>query len=452
MLKNSPKIYKKRFAWPNGAPSPHAVFSILGERCCAILENPLGRGKHFIASTVGESRFLPFEANQHEVELFFNRWRERLVVTDDQEETGIQCIVYAAYEASALIEPTLPRSKSSPPMGAAIWLHSPVWTIDFDCDLHQCTIYTIESEKKLEQLTGWLLSIQVDKTVHYEQIEVDEPLCLQENLYTSSVEKVKDYIAAGDIFQANIARYWYTPFCSGETRALYAKLREVNPAPFSCYVEMQVDDRACTIISASPERLFRLSAEGVVETRPIAGTRRRDENEEDQRLQDELLLSEKERAEHIMLVDLERNDLGRIAIPGSVCVNECMSIEKYSTVQHIVSNIKAQLDPRYDVIDLLKATFPGGTITGCPKVRCMQIIHEQENNARGPYTGSLGYIAWNGSSDLNILIRTFWHENGILNWAAGAGIVADSDAMLELEETSHKAAGLIRALKITTHQ
>jgi len=201
-----------------------------------------------------------------------------------------------------------------------------------------------------------------------------------------------------------------------------------------------------TLISSSPERLVALSKDGVAETRPIAGTRKRSEGDADQALQDELLLSDKERAEHIMLVDLERNDLGRVCVPGSIEVDELMVVEKYPTVQHIVSNVCGQLSQQHDVVDLFQAMFPGGTITGCPKVRCMEIIHELEHQARGPYTGSLGYIAWDGSADFNILIRSFWHENENLHWAAGAGIVADSNAELEKVETEHKAAGLLRAL------
>ena len=163
-------------------------------------------------------------------------------------------------------------------------------------------------------------------------------------------------------------------------------------------------------------------------------------------LQNELLLSEKECAEHIMLVDLERNDLGRVCKPGSIEVNEHMVIEKYATVQHIVSNVRGHLSNHCDIVDLFQAMFPGGTITGCPKVRCMEIIAELEAKCRGPYTGSVGYFAWDGSADMNILIRTFWHDEGYLYWAAGAGIVADSNAEQERIETEHKASGLLRAL------
>lgn len=265
--------------------------------------------------------------------------------------------------------------------------------------------------------------------------------------YRQAVERVKEYIAAGDIFQANIARFWQLPYAGGDLAGLYGRLREVNPAPFSCLVRVESEQGMLQILSASPERLFRISADGIADTRPIAGTRRRGEGEDDDALRAELLLSEKERAEHIMLVDLERNDLGRVCAAGTVEVDDCMAIERYATVQHIVSNVRGELAAGMDVVDLFRAMFPGGTITGCPKIRCMEIIHELEQGARGPYTGGIGYVAWDGSADMNILIRSFWHYEGQLHWAAGAGIVADSDPEHELKETEHKAEGLLRALQ-----
>ncbi len=261
--------------------------------------------------------------------------------------------------------------------------------------------------------------------------------------YKQAVEKVKAYIQAGDVFQANIARFWSMPFAQEDVFTLYSKLRQVNPAPFSCF--LQTED--ITIISASPERLFSIDALGYVSARPIAGTRKRSDGEADAALEDELLLSEKERAEHIMLVDLERNDLGRVCEPGSIEVDECMVIEKYATVQHIVSNVRGKLAAGLNMLDVLAAKFPGGTITGCPKVRCMEIIHELEPQARGPYTGGVGYVAWDGSVDMNILIRTFWFAQDKLHWAAGAGIVADSEAAFEEKETEHKVEGLLRAIR-----
>ncbi|MDQ6965325.1 MAG: anthranilate synthase component I family protein, partial [Mariprofundaceae bacterium] len=266
------------------------------------------------------------------------------------------------------------------------------------------------------------------------QLNAGEISATDGDRYMQQVGQVKDLIAAGDIFQANIARFWSVPYPSQSLGELYRRLREVNPAPFSCYLRIQ--DEApdsepvdgMHLLSASPERLFRISSDGIVDTRPIAGTRRRGEGDLDTALRDEMLLSDKERAEHIMLVDLERNDLGRVCIPGSVEVNETMAVEAYATVQHIVSNVRGRLRSGVGLVDVFRAMFPGGTITGCPKVRCMQIIHGLEGRARGPYTGGVGFSAWDGSADMNILIRTFWHHQGRLHWAAGAGIVADSDA------------------------
>jgi len=185
-----------------------------------------------------------------------------------------------------------------------------------------------------------------------------------------------------------------------------------------------------------------------VQTRPIAGTRPRGRHAaEDKALQEELHRHPKERAEHIMLIDLERNDLGRIAVPGSIQVTELMSLERYATVHHIVSNVTAR--KRADVTpgEVIRAVFPGGTITGCPKVRCMEIINELEQRPRGAYTGSMGYLNLNGDCDLNILIRTITAQNGCLEFAAGSGIVADSDPGAELEETRAKAKGMLMALQ-----
>jgi anthranilate/para-aminobenzoate synthase component I len=201
-----------------------------------------------------------------------------------------------------------------------------------------------------------------------------------------------------------------------------------------------------SFISTSPERLVRLNGRSA-DTRPIAGTRRRGQNDsDDRRLQEELLGNEKERAEHLMLVDLERNDLGRVCEFGSVHVEEFMSIEEYSHVSHLASHISGQLRAEVTGLDLLRAVFPGGTITGVPKIRCMEIIDELEPVRRGPYTGSMGYLSWSGDLDFNIVIRTLvlHQKQGYLQ--VGAGIVADSDPAKEYEETMHKAQAFLSAL------
>ena len=272
--------------------------------------------------------------------------------------------------------------------------------------------------------------------------------------YLDRVRRCQEYIAAGDIYQANLShRFILQPpsaYKDGTDRQpyeqeLYRRLQAVNPSPFSGLIHF--DD--VTLISSSPERLVRLHGRQA-DTRPIAGTRPRGlDARDDQRLIGELLANEKERAEHLMLVDLERNDLGRVCQFGSVQVDEFMAIERYSHVSHIVSNISGTLRPDATPFDLIQALFPGGTITGVPKIRCMEIIEELEPVRRGPYTGSFGYIGWNGDLDLNIVIRTLVWCGGKGYLQVGAGIVADSDPAKEYEETLQKSQAFFTALQQT---
>ena len=272
--------------------------------------------------------------------------------------------------------------------------------------------------------------------------------------YLQRVQRCQEYIAAGDIYQANLShRFTLKPLRAYDDGAdrqsyeqeLYRRLQAVNPSPFSGL--MHFDD--VTLISSSPERLVRLH-DRRADTRPIAGTRPRGLDAcDDQRLIGELLANEKERAEHLMLVDLERNDLGRVCQFGSVQVDEFMAIEQYSHVNHIVSNVHGTLRQNATPLDLIRALFPGGTITGVPKIRCMEIIEELEPVRRGPYTGSFGYIGWNGDLDLNIVIRTLVWCGGKGYLQVGAGIVADSDPAKEYEETLQKAQAFFSALRQT---
>lgn len=262
--------------------------------------------------------------------------------------------------------------------------------------------------------------------------------------FLDGVAKVRDYIHAGDVFQVNLSRLWriHAPAGIGPV-GTYVRLRRSNPAPFAALARISDDVH---ILSSSPERLVKVSGR-TISTRPIAGTHPRDEDaEKDAALARALIAHPKERAEHIMLIDLERNDLGRICRPGSVHVPELMTVESYRHVHHIVSEVQGELADGADPVDVIRATFPGGTITGCPKVRCMEIIAGLEAEARGAYTGSLGYINHDGSMDLNILIRTLVMSGETITLRAGAGIVADSDPGRELEETRAKALGLLRAL------
>lgn len=260
--------------------------------------------------------------------------------------------------------------------------------------------------------------------------------------YLKMIESCKDYIASGDIYQANLSQR-FTFDANLDPWTLYLALRKINPSPFSAYLEM---GELC-LVSASPERLIRLQ-DGVLETRPIAGTRPRGRTpDEDDQLCQALLDSDKERSEHIMLVDLERNDIGRVSRIGTIRVDELMTIEKYSHVIHMVSNIRGELLPDKDLIDILRAVFPGGTITGVPKIRCMEIIAELEPVCRGPYTGSIGYISFSGEMDLNIAIRTFIISKNRIHVQVGAGIVADSNPEQEYQETLHKAEALFKAVQ-----
>lgn len=289
--------------------------------------------------------------------------------------------------------------------------------------------------------------------------------------FIRAVHKIKRYIAAGDIYQANLSHRIESKF-KGSSLDFYARLRRINPSPYACFFQFPHYD----IASCSPELLLKKRG-AILETRPIAGTRPRGQDSlSDEQMSAELLLSEKERAEHIMLLDLERNDLGRVCKSGSVQVSEKMAVEKYSHVMHIVSKVCGELKKEEDIFSALAAVFPGGTITGCPKVRCMQILDEIEPVARGPFFGSAGWIGYQGNAEFNLLIRTAVikrsedrnqkleirkNERRDLNLTSdflpptskifiqvGSGIVADSDPELEYQESLHKAHALLEALKM----
>ncbi len=265
---------------------------------------------------------------------------------------------------------------------------------------------------------------------------------LSQKSFMALVDRARDYIAAGDVYQVNLSCR-FDGRLQGANAELYRRLREVNPSPFAGM--LQWGDFA--IISSSPERLVSLFGD-LAETRPIAGTRPRGYTPpEDLQLGEELLGHPKERAEHIMLLDLERNDLGKVCARGTVNVDELMVLERYSHVTHIVSNVRGTLLPEYGPFDLLRATFPGGTITGVPKKRCMEIIDELEPVGRGCYTGSAGYISACGNMDLNILIRSFQRVGEHLSYQTGAGIVADSIPEKEWFECLHKGEALRAVLQ-----
>ena len=278
----------------------------------------------------------------------------------------------------------------------------------------------------------------------------DEPLkaatnvlkaALSKTEYLQAVARIKDYIAAGDVYQVNFTQRFEARLTSHPYR-LYQRLRQRSPAPFSCYLNFD----SFQVVSSSPERFLRIQ-DGKVETRPIKGTRPRGTTEvEDVRLREELAVSVKDRAELLMIVDLERNDLGRVCVPGSIQVDELFKVETYPTVYHLVANVSGRLRAECDVVDCIRATLPGGSITGAPKVRAMQIIAELERTRRGVYTGAIGYIGFDGGCDLNIAIRTILCAHGRAYYHVGGGIVWDSVPEAEYQETLDKGAAMRAAL------
>ncbi|MBS2967290.1 aminodeoxychorismate synthase, component I [Metabacillus sp. KIGAM252] len=275
---------------------------------------------------------------------------------------------------------------------------------------------------------------------HYPQEGTEAKHHFTPNQFKEAVIKIKDYIAAGDVFQVNLSTRQAARLHDHPIR-IYEKLREINPSPYMSYLETP----DFQIVSASPELLVKKSGT-LLSTRPIAGTRSRGkDHEEDLKLAAELIDNEKERAEHVMLVDLERNDLGRVCKYGTVEVDEFMAIERYSHVMHIVSNVQGEIADGKNFSDIIRAVFPGGTITGAPKVRTMEIIEELEPKRRGIYTGSIGWIDFNGDLELNIIIRTLFAQNGTGYIQAGAGIVIDSNPDYEYKESLKKAAAVLKA-------
>ena len=260
--------------------------------------------------------------------------------------------------------------------------------------------------------------------------------------FKKAVQKAKDYVMAGDVVQVVLSQR-FSGIAKGEDFTLYRNLRSLNPSPYMFYLNFG-DIR---VIGASPEILVRLT-DGKIELRPIAGTRPRGETrEQDQAFEKELLEDPKERAEHIMLVDLGRNDVGKVALPGSVTVPRLMEVERYSHVMHIVSRVEGQLKPDLDSFDLFMSSFPAGTVSGAPKIRAMEIISELEPAQRGPYAGAVGYFAFNGNMDFCITIRTITITKNRLSIQVGAGIVADSSPESEYDETLRKGAAMFKAIE-----
>jgi anthranilate synthase component 1 len=348
--------------------------------------------------------------------------------------------VLLGYELAAEIEPRLRLPATALPVPRAIAWRAPVAIV---CDRERGSAHVVGEAghaELFERMFADAVVVRAPVRSHRPAMSLveDDP-----GRYLDAVQRALDYIAAGDVFQVNLSRAWRALWPADLSAAeIYASLRANNPAPFAGLVQRD----GWAMASSSPERLVS-ARDGLLQTRPIAGTRPRFPGDDDAARVQELVGHPKERAEHIMLIDLERNDLGRVAVPGSVVVDELMTVESYAHVHHIVSNVRARLRPGLGPVDAIRAVFPGGTITGCPKVRCMEIIAELEGEGRGFYTGALGYLGVDGRMDLNILIRSITLADGRIEFRAGAGIVADSVAARELDETRAKARGLVRALQ-----
>ena len=350
--------------------------------------------------------------------------------------------VYLGYETAGVIEPTLSLPRPRPDLPD---LHAQrcrgALVIDHRPDAAHAARLVGESAGVVADMRDSLeaASAPDDSAPPVLTIEVDDG-----ERFEDGVRRIRDYILAGDVFQVNLSRGWRARAAEPiDAVALYRRLAAANPAPFAGLARLP----GGTLLSSSPERLV-ASRGGRVDVRPIAGTRPRGHSPvQDRALSDELIAHPKERAEHVMLIDLERNDLGRVCTPGSVRVDELMVIESYAHVHHIVSNVTGRLVAGASPVDVIRAVFPGGTITGCPKVRCMEIIAELERVGRGVYTGSMGYLGLDGRLDLNILIRSMWVTDAEIHFRTGAGIVADSIPAAELAETEAKARGLLRALR-----
>ncbi|HTN15796.1 MAG TPA: anthranilate synthase component I [Devosia sp.] len=367
---------------------------------------------------------------------------------------ALACLVgYFAYETIGLVE-DLPRAPQSELAVPDILISRPTVTLVFDrlSDELFCIspIWSAQDPDRAIEAAGE----KIDETLRRLAGPIPDPVkdanlpdmelkpVMPEGLYESMVARAKDYIEAGDIFQVVLAQRFTCPFPLPPL-ALYRALRRVNPSPFLYFLDLP----GFAVVGSSPEILVRVR-NGEVTIRPIAGTRPRGTTDEEDRANEESLLADaKERAEHLMLLDLGRNDVGRVASKGSVKVTASFTIERYSHVMHIVSNVVGKLSPDHDALDALFAGFPAGTVSGAPKIRACEIIAELEPESRGPYAGGVGYFGPDGSIDSCIVLRTAMVKDGVMHVQAGAGIVADSDPAYEQAECRHKASALIAAAR-----
>ena len=353
---------------------------------------------------------------------------------------------WLGYDAAWEIE-TLPYQKTDQlPFPVAYWYEPENFAVldHQEQILWLATTNPKDGDRLIEQLNHFSHSTQnppPSETIDSPQISAPLIFETEQSQYEAMVLQAKEYIRQGDIFQANLSLRFHTQI-TADSWQVYQRLQQINPSPFASYWRSPWGE----VVSCSPERLVQLTGKQA-QTRPIAGTRPRGMSpQEEARLCQELRSNLKERAEHIMLVDLERNDLGRVCVWGTVQVDELLAIERYSHVIHLVSNVSGTLQPNQDGVDLLRALFPGGTITGCPKVRCLEIIEELEPVRRSLFYGSCGYLDQRGNLDLNILIRTLLFTDTQVIGQVGAGIVADSEPTQEWQESLQKAKAQWSAL------
>ncbi len=355
-------------------------------------------------------------------------------------------IGYFAYDLGRYLEtiPTLAEDAEHIP-DMAIGIYD--WAVIVDHKLQRCWLTSHGFDRKTEE--SWAQLIQAlsstDKQVSTPTFNITSPLTsnFDEAAYKAAFTKIKTYITEGDCYQVNLAKRFEVK-AEGDSWLAYQALREQNSAPFSAYFDIG----RVSVLSSSPERLLRVEGKNV-ETKPIKGTRPRDRlnPEKDRQLAESLQASLKDRAENLMIVDLLRNDIGKVCEPGSIRVPQPFALESFATVHHLVSTITGTLAQTESAVTLLRACFPGGSITGAPKLRAMEIIEELEPQRRGIYCGSIGYIGFDGNMDTNITIRTMVFSDNRLRFWAGGGIVADSDADEEYQEVHDKAAAMINLVK-----
>ncbi|MCL6585028.1 MAG: anthranilate synthase component I [Anoxybacillus sp.] len=420
-------------------------YSIIGMCPIGIVQ---GKGEELVIQYKGEETRLqgnPLQLMQQ----WFSRWKVERISDGPDFQGG--AIGYISYDCARYIErlPELAKDDLALP-DVYFFIFDDVFVYDHqEQALYIIVHYDEEKQQEAEQRLSmyeslWRKDNEEMRHFPFTITADEEAVSMTEEEFMKAVEKARDYIAQGDVFQVNLSVRQSKPLRTHPFH-IYEQLRLLNPSPYMAYVHTP----HFQLVSGSPELLVKKRG-AFVSTRPIAGTRSRGKTaEEDQRIANELLENEKERAEHVMLVDLERNDLGRVCKYGTVKVDEWMTIEAYSHVMHIVSHVSGELTDGKDAFDVIRAVFPGGTITGAPKVRTMEIIEELEPVRRSVYTGSIGWVGFDGDMELNIAIRTMIAKDGVAHVQAGAGIVIDSRPEYEYKECLKKAIALWKAKELS---